>query len=104
MCDSGVVVRHVVLSVRQSMMHWGQWCMLLLCGPLLTDNRADEKAASEKQLFLCDRTQKDCISDSCQGCPFKSVKRCKVSQWFPLCFAGCRWIFLSRCLQETPGE
>lgn len=28
--------------------------MLLLCGSLLTDTRADEKAASEKQLLLCE--------------------------------------------------
>lgn len=80
-CDRGVVVRRVVLSVRQSVIHWGQWCMLLLCGLLLTDTRADEKAASEKQLLIFVRERNkvrmcDSVSGVCQKVQSKSVFSC----------------------------
>lgn len=32
--DRGIVFGRMVLSVRQSMIHGGQWGMFLLCGPL----------------------------------------------------------------------
>lgn len=45
--------KQMVTSSRGNMIHWGQWCMLLLCGPLLMATTAERKAVSMAQLLIC---------------------------------------------------
>lgn len=46
------------MSIRQRVIHWGQRCMLPLCGPLWTATRADEKAASVTLLLIWEGEEK----------------------------------------------